>query len=192
MALYRRDDIWWYEFRFAGQHIQESSKSASKTIARTAEQNRRRELEQGFNNFTDTRRERIRSFGDLADEFFTGYKLRLPDSATFAEYAIDHLKRLLGNNLVVDFNETVVTKYQNARLEEGAAPKTINEEVRFLLRVLGEPGDLIRARFTRRKISCCLISRAGPSFGDGQLGNGNHKMTHMRTREDVSHITSKG
>jgi hypothetical protein len=51
MALDRRGDIWWYEFRFAGQHIQESSKSTSKTIARTAEQNRRRELEQGFNSF---------------------------------------------------------------------------------------------------------------------------------------------
>jgi hypothetical protein len=37
----------------------------------------------------------------------------------------------------VDFSEVVVTKYQNDRLEEGAAPKTINEEVGFLLRILG-------------------------------------------------------
>jgi hypothetical protein len=31
--------------------------------------------------------------------------------------------------MLVDFNEAVVTKYQNDRLEEGTAPKTINEEV---------------------------------------------------------------
>jgi hypothetical protein len=37
----------------SGSRIQESSKSPSKTIARTAEQKRRRELEEGFNNFTD-------------------------------------------------------------------------------------------------------------------------------------------
>jgi len=152
MALYRRGGIWWYEFRFAGRHIQESSKSKSKTLAKTAEQNRRRELEQGFNNVPDARRERIRSFDELADEFFTGYKLRLPNSATFAEYAIDHLKRLVGSKMLVDFNEGVVTKYQNDRLGEGAAPKTVNEEVGFLLRILGEQGDLLRVRLRKKKL----------------------------------------
>ncbi len=91
-------------------------------------------------------------FGDVAEDFFDGYKLRLPDSAVFAEYAIDHLKRLLGSKMLVDFNEAVVIKYQNDRLDEGAAPKTINEEVGFLLRILGEPGDIIRARLRKKKM----------------------------------------
>jgi integrase len=152
MALFRRGDIWWYEFWFAGQRIRESSKSASKTIAKDAEKNRKRELEEGFNNITDQRQERIRAFRDMAEDFFKGYKIRLPDSASFAEYAIDHLKRLLGSKMLVDFSEAVVTKYQNDRLEEEAAPKTINEEVGFLLRVLGEPGDIIRARLRKKKM----------------------------------------
>ncbi len=118
MGLFRRSDIWWYEFWFAGRRIQESSKSPSKTIARTAEQNRRRELEQGFNNFTDVRHERIRTFSEVADEFFNGYKLRLPDSAVFADYAIDHLKRLVGTKMLVDFNEAAVIKYQAYSDEE--------------------------------------------------------------------------
>jgi len=91
MSLFRRGDVWWYEFWFAGRRIQESSKSPSKTIARTAEQKRKHELEEGFNNSTDTRHERVRTFSDVAGEFFNGYKLRLPDSAVFAKYAIDHL-----------------------------------------------------------------------------------------------------
>lgn len=62
MALIQRGRIWWYDFMFAGRRIQESSRSASKTIAKKAEQNRRRELEQGFNNVADTRQERIRTF----------------------------------------------------------------------------------------------------------------------------------
>ena len=152
MSLFRRSDIWWYEFWFAGRRIQESSKSPSKTIARTAEQNRRRELEQGFNNFTDVRQERIRPFSEVANEFFNGYKLRLPDSTVFADYAIDHLKRLVGTKMLVDFNEAVVIKYQNDRLDEGAAPKSINEEVGFLLRILGEPGDIIRARLRKKRM----------------------------------------
>jgi hypothetical protein len=38
---------WWYDFIFAGKRIRESAKTTLKTRARLAEQNRRRELEQG-------------------------------------------------------------------------------------------------------------------------------------------------
>ena len=62
MSLFPRGDVWWYEFWFAGRRIRESSKSPSKTVAKGAEQKRNRELEAGFNNFTDLRRERIRLF----------------------------------------------------------------------------------------------------------------------------------
>jgi integrase len=152
MSLFQRGEIWWYEFWFAGRRIRESSKSPSKTVAKNAEQKRRRELEQGFNNFTDQRHERIRTFGDMADEFLAAYKLRLPQSVVFAEYAINHLKQILGGKMLVDFNEATVIHYQNARLAERASPKSINEEVGFLLRVLGDPGDLLRIRLRKRKV----------------------------------------
>jgi hypothetical protein len=61
--------------------------------------------------------------------FLEEYTLRLPQSATFAEYAIRHIKRLVGDEMLVDMNEASVIKYQNDRLTEGAAPKTVNEEV---------------------------------------------------------------
>jgi len=152
MSLFRRGDVWWYEFWFAGRRIRESSKSPSKTVAKGAEQKRKRELEAGFNNFTDQRHERIRTFSDMADEFFDAYKLRLPQSVVFAGYAINHLKRLVGGKMLVDFNETAVIQYQNARLNEGAAPKSVNEEVGFMLRILGDPGDLLRIRLRKRKM----------------------------------------
>jgi integrase len=152
MSLFQRGDVWWYEFWFAGRRIRESSKSPSKTVAKNAERKRKRELEEGFNNFSDLRQERIRTFSDLADEYFGAYKLRLPQSARFAEYAIEHLKRLLGGKMLVDFNEATVIHYQNARLGENAAPKSVNEEVGFLLRILGDPGDLLRIRLRKRKM----------------------------------------
>ena len=82
MSLFRCGDVWWYEFLFAGQRIRESTKSSSKTVAKDAERTRRRELEEGFNNITDQRHERIRTFRDIANDFYVGYKIRLPDSAT--------------------------------------------------------------------------------------------------------------
>jgi hypothetical protein len=108
VSLFKRGEVWWYEFLFAGRRIRESSQSTSKTIAKATEQKRLRELEKGFNNVTDVRHERIRSFRDVADDFFDGYKLRLPQSASFAAYAVDHLKRLLGSRMMVDFNEITV------------------------------------------------------------------------------------
>ena len=43
MSLYKRGDVWWYKFRFAGQMIRESSKSKSRTVAKEAERSRRRD-----------------------------------------------------------------------------------------------------------------------------------------------------
>ena len=65
MAPFKRGGVWWYKFYFAGQLIRESSKSTSKTVAKNAEQERRRELEAGFNNLKDIRQQRIRSLEDI-------------------------------------------------------------------------------------------------------------------------------
>jgi integrase len=52
----------------------------------------------------------------------------------------------------VDADDSIVFDYQTQRLREKAAPKTINEEVGFLLRLLGERGELIRARLRKQKL----------------------------------------
>jgi hypothetical protein len=46
MMLYRRGDVWWYKFRFAGRVFRESAKTASKTLARQAERKRHQQLEE--------------------------------------------------------------------------------------------------------------------------------------------------
>jgi integrase len=150
-AELKESKIWWYNFTFAGRRIQESSKSPRKTVAQDAEKKRRRELERAFNDVTDRRQERIRTISEVATKFMDDYKLRNPKSVTFAEYAIGHLERLVGPMMVVDVADTAVTDYQTARLKEKAAPKSINEEVRFLLRMLGDQGDAIRVRLKRQK-----------------------------------------
>ena len=160
MAVFCRGDVWWYEFIFAGRRVRESSKSTSKTVAKAAEQKRKRELEEGFNNFVDTRRERVRTIADLGAEYLIAYKLRNPQSAVFADYAVNHVCRILGTCMFVDCNEAAITMYQNHRLQEGAAPKSINEEVGFLLRLLGDPGDLLRVRLRKRKLLKLKVGRS--------------------------------
>jgi integrase len=167
MAPYKRGKIWWYRFTFAGQLICESSKSTSKTIARGAEQQRRRGLELGFHNLKNVCLQRVRRLKDVIDEYLVGYRLRYR-SATFAEYALGHVSRWLGAKLIVDIDEAAVLGYQENRLRETAAPRSINEEVRFLLKMLGDSGVAIRARLKeRRGLKLPVRRRIGKAF-DGE------------------------
>ena len=62
MAVFRRGEVWWFKFYFAGRLIRESSKSSSKTVAKEAEKQKRRELEAGYHNINQqVREQRIRS-----------------------------------------------------------------------------------------------------------------------------------
>jgi integrase len=150
MSVYKRGDVWWYAFRFLGKVVQESTKSKSKTLAKEAEKQRRRELEGAFNNTADTRKTRVQTISALASAYLEDYAVR-HRAATFATYAMGHVTRLLGDKLAVDISDVVVKAFQTARLKEGAAPKSINEEVTFLLRLLGDAGDALRARLRRDK-----------------------------------------
>ena len=147
---WKKSKTWWYEFIFAGRSIRESSKTHSKTVAKEAEKKRRRELELGYNNLDDRREMRVQTLSTIAAAYLEDYQLK-HRSTVFARYAVGHLVRHCGAKMVVDFSDETVTKYQAARLKEQASPKCINEEVGFLLRLLGERGDAIRAKLRREK-----------------------------------------
>lgn len=161
MSVYKRGGFWWYKFRFANRMIRESSKSASKTVARESESRRRRELEEGYNDLVDNREERIQTFCTTARGYLEQYKLK-NRSGSFAAYAVGHVVRLLGTKMLIDISDETVKQYQTWRLRENAAAKSINEEVGFLLRILEDRGDAIRIKLRRSK---ALKLKTGPSIG---------------------------
>ena len=158
MSVHKRGEIWWYSFSFAGKRYQESTKSKSKTLAKDAEKKRRRELEEAFNGTGDRRKARVQSISALAAAYLEDYGVR-HRAATFAEYALGHVSRLLGDKLAVAIDDAVVKTYQTARLKEDAAPKSVNEEVTFLLRLLGDAGDAMRVRLRRDKALKLKVSQ---------------------------------
>ena len=97
ISVFKRGNTWWYKFYFAGRFVRESAKSTSKTVAKKAERQRRRDLEEAYNNVSDTREQRVQTVGQKAHEYLEDYKLR-HRSATFAEYAIGHITRFVGNH----------------------------------------------------------------------------------------------
>lgn len=134
MSLYKRGDVWWYKFRFAGQVIRESSKSESKTVARDAERARRRELEEGLHGI---RKRRARLFSTAADEWLNFKRPHLaPRSVKIEQANLGHLKPVFGKTLLGDISAEDVSRYQVARLEEKASPKTVNLEVGTIRAIL--------------------------------------------------------
>jgi DNA-directed RNA polymerase subunit L len=134
MPLYKRGNVWWYNFFYAGRHIQESAKTTKKTVAKEAEKNRRTEIEKGFNAIED-RKQRIATLTNVAEIYLKEYRLK-HRAVTFAEYAVRHLCEHLGSRMIVEINASMVSDCQIKRLEQKAAGKSINDEVGILLRIM--------------------------------------------------------
>jgi integrase len=153
MAVYKRGDTWWYSFRFANRRIQESAKTQSKTLAKQAEENRRKGLEEGYNGLVDDERSRrLMTVTEAKQEFLSDYTVRhRATSVRYTEQRLAHVVRLLGKMMHVEVGENTLKGYQNSRMQEKASPKSINEEIRLLLRMMRRSGDVIQGRMKREK-----------------------------------------
>jgi len=133
--LYQRGGVWWFKFRFAGRPFQESAKTSSKELARRAELKRRRELEEGYHGLK--KRQAPQTFKSASDDWL---ELKRPTWAS-KSYLIEktnlgHILPVLGQKLLTDIDAADISRYQQHRLKEKAAPKTINLEVGTIRAIL--------------------------------------------------------
>ena len=133
--LYRRGDVWWYKFRFAGRLFRESTKTTSKSLARQAERKRHQQLEEAVHGIR--KRTAPITFSTAADDWLKLKKPTwAPKSCEMEERNLKHLKPAFGSLLLIDVSADDIADYQKTRLKAGAAPKTINLEVGTLRAVL--------------------------------------------------------
>jgi integrase len=127
---------YWYRFRFAGRMIHESTRTRSKTLAREAERNRRRELEERINGFR--KRGLPPTFGRAADDWFELVKPHLGErTQDIYEVALRcHLKPALGALLLCDIDASRIGSYQARRKSESASARTLNKELQVLRQIL--------------------------------------------------------
>jgi hypothetical protein len=136
VSLYKRGNVWWYKFRFAGQVIRESSKSDSKTVAKDAERVRRRELEESWNQIK--KRTLPPTFERAGSAWLEAEKPHLAER-TYQIYDVAlrcHLKPALGRLLLCDIDLNRIGSYQANRKTEGASARTLNKELQVLRQIL--------------------------------------------------------
>ena len=140
-------EIWWYKFTFSGRLIRESTKTHLLTLAREAEQNRRRELECAFVGAPMQKREkRINSVASTVKAYLEGYELDHRDreqSIAFAKGRLAHVTRLLGPAVMPDLTEERMRRYIKTRIEEGASGRTVNMELGELSRAVGQKWSVL-------------------------------------------------
>src|SRR6266550_4678105 len=116
--------------------IHESAKTQSKTLARDAERQRRRDLETKWNRIekrslpptlTEAVKRWLEKRAGLASNTLETYKA-----------ALKHVRASLGAILVCEIEARDILAYQKARLEQQAAGATINKEIACLSSILSE------------------------------------------------------
>jgi len=135
--IYKRgkSGIYSYRFRFAGRMIHESARTKSKTLAREAERQRRRELEERINNVK--KRGLPPTFKRAAAEWMESRKhLVSPSTIRMARVALKQMLPPFGAKLLCDIDAPSIREYQQRRLSQGAQGRTINIETGVLRQIL--------------------------------------------------------
>jgi integrase len=136
--LYKRGNVWWYEFTFGGLRVRESSGTDSKTIARQVQLKRRRDLELSVSG---VKRDRPLRFCEATKQWLATTTAL---SALGLRYYRQYLRKLdaeFGNRLVSELTPVDVADLQRLRQEQGLSGRQINAEVgtlRALLRYHGQ------------------------------------------------------
>ena len=138
MAVYKRGGVWWYKFKFEGQVIRDSTKTASKTVARDAEHARRRDLELAVNRIQ--KRERMPLFSLAAKQWPRQRAGFAPKSIERFDHHVATLTEEFGGRLVCDINANDIAALQHKRSKEGKAARTVNYEIGVLRQILKARG----------------------------------------------------
>lgn len=134
MAVYKRGNVWWFKFRFAGQLIRESAKTDSKPIAHRAERQRRRELEEAINRIP--KRARTPLFKLAADEWLSSLSGLAEKSIAAYQQYVKTLKVEFGDRLICDLGVDDIVRLQRKRIAQGKSPRTANYEIHALRLIL--------------------------------------------------------
>jgi integrase len=140
---YKGSKVWTMDFLFHGQRIRESTGTRSKTLAQKIEDKRRRALEEGAAGIKKQRQPLLLSVA--AGDWLDMKKATLaPRSVKIEQANLAHLLPELGRKLICDIEAREIARYQQKRLDEEAAPKTVNLEIGTLRAILKRSGQWAR------------------------------------------------
>lgn len=140
---YKGSKVWTMDFIFHGQRIRETTGMTSVTRAREVQNKRKQALKDGTAGIRKQQQPHLLSLA--AEEWQqTKQLVWCPKMRIIAAGSMKHILPVLGKRLLVDIESRDVTRYQKARLAEGAANRTVNIEVGMLRQIMRKYGTWAR------------------------------------------------
>jgi integrase len=140
MAVYKRGGVYWFNFIYAGRRVQKSAKTKSKTVAKQAESDYRKQLERVHAGMpAEKRRDRVRTISEVVRDYLENFDINHRQrTVAINKSCLTHATRLIGGLFLPDLDEHEIRKYIRTRLDEGVCGRTINIELGALSRAIGK------------------------------------------------------
>ena len=145
MAVYKRGGVWWYEFGFKGNRVQESTRQRNKTVALSMQAAKRTQLAKGEVGLAD--RPPVPTFKEFEPRFTMAIETLCADKPATIGFYKEKLRRLLADRELAGarldaINEGLIDGYKQRRSRQASRygrPMTaasVNRELATLRRLL--------------------------------------------------------
>lgn len=145
MAVYKRGNVWWYEFTFCGERIRESTKQGNRRVAEQMEAARRTALAKGEVGIADRRK--FPTLRQFAPRFEKHIEATCGEKPRTVDFYKSKLRFLLAHEPLAGLrldriDEAAIEEYVQSRLgaksrrKRQLSPATINRELATLRRLL--------------------------------------------------------
>jgi integrase len=130
--IFQRGETWWIDYSYRGKRHRESSESTKRSDATALLKKRMAEQGRG-GQFIGSAEERV-TFEGLASMIETNYQVKGNRSARALRFSLAHLREFFGMSRAIDITTDRINSYVAQRMEAGAAPATIQQELSHLKR----------------------------------------------------------
>lgn len=132
MALFRRGDVWWMRFNYQGKQIRRSTEVSDRKLAERIYHKVRGQIAEG--KWFERQPGEDKTVQELMDRYLHEYS-SVNKAATTHKRDISlsaHLTQAFGSYSLTSVRPSMLSEYKTGRRLEGAAPKTVNDELKLL------------------------------------------------------------
>jgi len=128
MSLFKRGKVWWMSLNVKGRRVRRSTETADKRLAEKIHAKVLTEITEG--RWFEKMPGEHKTFREMIDKYLDEYSPRKrPKSHVRDKSLAGHLKGYFGELTLSEISPKDIYAYKVMRREEGAAPKTINNEL---------------------------------------------------------------
>jgi integrase len=145
MAIYKRGNVFWYEFYFDGQRVRDSTKQSNKRVAEQMEAAAKTQLAKGEVGIQE--RKKAPTLAEFGPKFESAIETLCADKPDTISFYKEKLRRLLADRQIAGLrldaiDEAVIDGYkqrrtrQKSRYKRPLSPASVNRELATLRRML--------------------------------------------------------